>query len=81
MTAISTRWAKSFWRACHWRSSRWIPRTAFWEFISNAPGKGLKTTYSALIQQAFLPEWWQFSRHICTAADGSTVTNVDPADV
>jgi cytochrome c peroxidase len=47
--------------------------------LSNAPGKGLKTTYSALIQQAFLPEWWQFSRHICTAADGSTVTNVDPA--
>jgi cytochrome c peroxidase len=46
---------------------------------SNAPGKGLKTTYSALIQKAFLPEWWQFSRHICTAADGSTVTNVDPA--
>jgi cytochrome c peroxidase len=45
---------------------------------SNAPGKGLKTTYSALIQKAFLPEWWQFSRHICTAADGSTVTNVDP---
>lgn len=47
--------------------------------LSNASGKGLKTTYSALIQQAFQPEWWQFSRHICTAADGSTVTNVDPA--
>jgi cytochrome c peroxidase len=47
--------------------------------LSNAPGKGIKTTYSALIQQAFLPEWWQFSRHICTAPDGSTVTNVDPA--
>jgi cytochrome c peroxidase len=47
--------------------------------LSNAPGKGLKTTYSALIQQAFLPEWWQFTRHICTASDGSTVTNVDPA--
>jgi cytochrome c peroxidase len=47
--------------------------------LSKAPGKGLKTTYSALIQQAFQPEWWQFSRHICTAADGSTVTNVDPA--
>ncbi|MGZ7056031.1 MAG: cytochrome c peroxidase, partial [Candidatus Angelobacter sp.] len=47
--------------------------------LSKAPGKGLKTSYSALIQQAFLPEWWQFSRHICTAADGSTVTNVDPA--
>jgi cytochrome c peroxidase len=47
--------------------------------LSNASGKGLKTSYSALIQQAFQPEWWQFSRHICTAADGSTVTNVDPA--
>ncbi|MBZ5491729.1 MAG: hypothetical protein LAO76_12435 [Acidobacteriia bacterium] len=47
--------------------------------LSNASGKGLKTTYSALIQQAFQPEWWQFSRHICTAADGSTVTDVDPA--
>ncbi len=46
--------------------------------LSNAPGKGLKTTYSTLIQKAFQPEWWQFSRHICTAADGSTVTNVDP---
>jgi len=46
--------------------------------LSNASGKGLKTSYSALIQQAFQPEWWQFSRHICTAADGSTVTNVDP---
>ena len=45
----------------------WIPRTAFWELMSNAPAKGLKTTYSALIQKAFLPEWWQFSRHICTA--------------
>ena len=47
--------------------------------LSNAPGKGLKTSYSALIQKAFLPEWWQFSRHICTAANGSTVTNIDPA--
>jgi cytochrome c peroxidase len=47
--------------------------------LSNASGKGLKTSYSSLIQQAFQPEWWQFSRHICTAADGSTVTNVDPA--
>ncbi len=46
--------------------------------LSNAPGKGLKTNYSALIQKAFQPEWWQFSRHICTAADGSTVTNIDP---
>ena len=47
--------------------------------LSKAPGKGLNTTYTTLIQKAFQPEWWQFSRHICTAADGSTVTNVDPA--
>jgi cytochrome c peroxidase len=46
--------------------------------VSNAPGKGLKTSYAALIQQAFLPEWWQFNRHICTAADGAIVSNVDP---
>lgn len=46
--------------------------------ISNASGKGLNTTYSALIQKAFLPEWWQFSRHICTTGDGSTFTSVDP---
>ncbi len=46
--------------------------------VSNAPAKGLKTSYAALIQQAFLPEWWQFNRHICTAADGTIVSNVDP---
>ena len=47
--------------------------------FSNAPNKGLKTTYSALIQKAFQPEWWQFSRHICEAADGNTSVTVDPA--
>ncbi len=47
--------------------------------VSSAPDKGLKTTYEALIQQAFLPEWWQFSRHICAASDGSTLMDVDPA--
>src|SRR6185312_2421942 len=46
--------------------------------FSNAPGKGLNATYSALIQKAFLPEWWQFPMHICLAADGST-SSVDPA--
>jgi cytochrome c peroxidase len=47
--------------------------------FSNAPNKGLKTSYSALIQKAFQPEWWQFSRHVCEAADGSTSVTVDPA--
>ena len=48
--------------------------------MSNAPGKGLKTSYAALIQQAFQPEWWQFSRHLCTAADGSIVSHADPSE-
>jgi cytochrome c peroxidase len=48
--------------------------------FSKSPGKGLNTSYSALIQQAFQPEWWQFSRHICEAADGSTSVTVDPAN-
>jgi cytochrome c peroxidase len=48
--------------------------------FSNAPGKGLKTSYAALIQQAFQPEWWQFSRHLCTAADGAIVTHADPTE-
>jgi cytochrome c peroxidase len=47
--------------------------------MSGAPGKGLNTSYSALIQKAFLPEWWQFSQHICTTGDGSTFTTVDPS--
>jgi cytochrome c peroxidase len=46
--------------------------------LSNAPGKGLNATYESMIQQAFLPEWWQFSKHLCTGADGSIVANVDP---
>lgn len=40
--------------------------------MSNAPKTGLNTTYAALIQKAFLPEWWQFAAHLCVAADGST---------
>src|SRR6185437_10677138 len=31
--------------------------------LSKSPGKGLNTSYAELIQQAFQPEWWQFSRH------------------
>ena len=48
--------------------------------FSKSPDKGLKTSYSALVQKAFQPEWWQFSRHICEAADGSTSVTVDPAN-
>jgi cytochrome c peroxidase len=47
--------------------------------MSNSPAKGLKTTYSALIQKAFLPEWWRFTRHMCVTGDGATVTSVNPA--
>jgi cytochrome c peroxidase len=47
--------------------------------MSSSPGKGLNTTYSALIQKAFLPEWWRFSRHLCIAADGGTARSVNPA--
>jgi cytochrome c peroxidase len=46
--------------------------------FSRTPDKGLKTTYSALIQKAFLPEWWNYSQHICVAPDGSNVTAVNP---
>ena len=46
--------------------------------LSNAPKPGLNTTYAALIQKAFLPEWWQFAQHICLASDGST-SLADPA--
>jgi len=45
--------------------------------LSSSPGKGLKTSYAELIQQAFQPEWWQFSRNLCTAADGSVVGNAE----
>lgn len=48
--------------------------------FSKSPDKGLKTSYAALVQKAFQPEWWQFSQHICEAADGSTSVTVDPAN-
>ena len=46
---------------------------------SRAPGKGLKTTYSALIQKSFLPEWWSYAKHICVAKDGSNAGTINPA--
>ena len=47
--------------------------------FSNSPGKGLKTSYSALIKKAFLPEWWQFQSQLCLSADGSIVAKANPA--
>ena len=48
--------------------------------FSKSPDRGLKTSYSALVQKAFQPEWWQFARHICEAADGTMMGTVDPAN-
>ncbi|MCU1221782.1 MAG: hypothetical protein JWN42_2979 [Candidatus Angelobacter sp.] len=48
--------------------------------FSKSPSKGLNTSYSALVQKAFQPEWWQFSRHICETADGNTSVTVDPTN-
>jgi cytochrome c peroxidase len=48
--------------------------------FSKSPDRGLKTSYSALVQKAFQPEWWQFSQHICEAADGTMTGTVDPAN-
>ena len=47
--------------------------------LSNAPKQGLNTTYAALIQKAFPPEWWQFPQLVCVAPDGSTAGIIDPA--
>jgi cytochrome c peroxidase len=47
--------------------------------LSSAPNKGINTSYAALIQKAFQPEWWQFADHLCVAADGSITGTIDPA--
>ena len=47
--------------------------------LSNSPNTGINTTYAALIQQAFQPEWWQFSQFVCVDASGNNVGTVDPA--
>ncbi|HWH56889.1 MAG TPA: cytochrome c peroxidase [Terriglobales bacterium] len=47
--------------------------------FSNAPNPGINTTYAALIQKAFQPDWWRFTQHVCVAADGSTAAMIDPA--
>jgi cytochrome c peroxidase len=38
--------------------------------------RGLSTSYAALIQKAFLPEWWQFTQIICAAPDGSVAGTI-----
>jgi cytochrome c peroxidase len=48
--------------------------------FSKSPDRGLKTSYSALVQKAFQPEWWQFTQHICEAADGTMTGTVDPTN-
>jgi cytochrome c peroxidase len=48
--------------------------------FSKSPDKGLKTSYSALVQKAFQPEWWQFAQHVCEAADGTMTGTIDPAN-
>ncbi|HKR96222.1 MAG TPA: cytochrome c peroxidase [Candidatus Angelobacter sp.] len=47
--------------------------------FSNAPSNGLTTSYSALVQQAFQPEWWNFPNHLCVVANGSVQAQVNPA--
>jgi cytochrome c peroxidase len=47
--------------------------------LSNGSKLGLTTTYPALIQKAFLPEWWQGPLHVCVGSDGSSVGTADPA--
>jgi cytochrome c peroxidase len=46
--------------------------------LSDTPNKGLKTSYAALIQKAFQPDWWRFASHLCLAADGSIQSKVNP---
>jgi cytochrome c peroxidase len=46
--------------------------------LSNGSKLGLTTSYAALIQKAFLPEWWDFPQHVCIGSDGSNVGTVDP---
>jgi len=43
--------------------------------FSNSPKPGINTSYMALVQQAFQPEWWQFKDNICVAADGSAAAS------
>ena len=49
--------------------------------FSKSPDKGLKTSYSALVQKAFQTEWWQYAQHICEAADGTMTGTVNPENL
>jgi hypothetical protein len=49
--------------------------------FSKSPDKGLKTSYSALVQKAFQAEWWQYAQHICEAADGTMTGTVNPENL
>ena len=44
--------------------------------MSNAPKPGINTSYAALIQKAFQPEWWQFANQLCVGADDSIAGTV-----
>ncbi len=41
--------------------------------LSNSPKPGISASYMSLIQQAFVPEWWQFRDNICVSADGAAL--------
>lgn len=47
--------------------------------FSNFPNPGLHTSYAALVEKAFQPDWWKFPQHVCVTADGNTTTIADPA--
>ncbi|MBZ5532366.1 MAG: hypothetical protein LAO20_13125 [Acidobacteriia bacterium] len=47
--------------------------------MSSAPQPGLNTSYQALIQKAFAPEWWQFADQLCIAGDGSIAATLTAA--
>ena len=48
--------------------------------FSKAPKNGIGTSYAALIQQAFLPDWWQFTDTLCTATDGTVLKTIGAND-
>jgi|SRR5450432_377076 len=54
------------------------PSDSILGLISNSPSTGINATYAAMIQKAFLPEWYSYANHACFAADGSIATTIDP---
>ncbi len=55
------------------------PTDSILGLISSSPSTGINATYAAMIQKAFLPEWYSFANHVCFNADGSTAATIDPA--